>query len=111
MGDGIGQFNEAPLIEEKHESSMRLPSLPAASSASQVLLAAGRAFAGVSCTYECWINQEVVYLKRVGCARIAVIEDHRRGQHGRTPRRQVTGTPRNQMHDRQDDTRRLQYLV
>ena len=40
MGDGIGQFNEAPLIEEKHESSMRLPSPPAASSASQVLLAA-----------------------------------------------------------------------
>ena len=26
MGDGIGQFNEAPLVEEKHESSMRLPS-------------------------------------------------------------------------------------
>ena len=41
MGDGIGQLNEAPLIEEKHESSMRLPSLPVASSASQVLLAAG----------------------------------------------------------------------
>ena len=40
MGDGIGQLNEAPLIEEKHESSMRLPSPPAASSASQVLLAA-----------------------------------------------------------------------
>ena len=40
MGDGIGQFDEAPLIEEKHESSMRLPSLPVASSASQVLLAA-----------------------------------------------------------------------
>ena len=37
MGDGIGQFNEAPLIEEKHESSMRLLSPPAASSASQVL--------------------------------------------------------------------------
>ena len=69
MGDGIGQFNEAPLIEEKHESSMRLPSPPAASSASQVLLAARRAFAGVSCTYECWINREVVDLKRVGCAR------------------------------------------
>ena len=29
MGDGIGQLDEAPLIEEKHESSMRLPSLPA----------------------------------------------------------------------------------
>ena len=72
MGDGIGQFNEAPLIEEKHESSMRLPSPPAASSASQVLLAAGRAFAGVSCTYECWINREVVDLKLVGCARSAV---------------------------------------
>ena len=41
MGDGIGQFNEAPLIEEKHESSMRLLSPPAASPASQVLLAAG----------------------------------------------------------------------
>ena len=40
MGDGIGQLDEAPLIEEKHESSMRLPSPPAASSASQVLLAA-----------------------------------------------------------------------
>ena len=40
MGDGIGQFNEAPLIEEKHEPSMRLPSPPTASSASQVLLAA-----------------------------------------------------------------------
>ena len=40
MGDGIGQFDEAPLIEEKHESSMRLPSPPAASSVSQVLLAA-----------------------------------------------------------------------
>ena len=53
MGDEIGQLNEAPLIEEKHESSMRLPSPPAASSASQVLLAAGRAFAGVSCTCEC----------------------------------------------------------
>ena len=40
MGDEIGQLSEAPLIEEKHESSMRLPSPPAASSASQVLLAA-----------------------------------------------------------------------
>ena len=40
MGDEIGQLNEAPLIEEKQESSMRLPSPPAASSASQVLLAA-----------------------------------------------------------------------
>ena len=40
MGDGIGQLDEAPLIEEKHESSMRLPSPPTASSASQVLLAA-----------------------------------------------------------------------
>ena len=59
---GIGQLNEAPLIEEKHESSMRLPSPPAASSASQVLLAAGRAFAGVSCTYECWIYWDVVDL-------------------------------------------------
>ena len=93
MGDGIGQFNEAPLIEEKHESSMRLPSLPAASSASQVLLAAGRAFAGVSCTYECWINQELVDLKHVGCARIAVIEDHRRGQHGRTPCDDIVSRP------------------
>ena len=36
MGDEIGQLNEAPLIEEKQESSMRLPSPPAASSASQV---------------------------------------------------------------------------
>ena len=26
-GDGIGQFDEAPLIEEKHESSMRLYTL------------------------------------------------------------------------------------
>ena len=41
MGDGIGQLDEAPLIEEKHESSMRLPSPPAASSVSQVLLAVG----------------------------------------------------------------------
>ena len=40
MGDGIGQLDEAPLIEEKHEPSMRLPSPPAASLASQVLLAA-----------------------------------------------------------------------
>ena len=53
VGDEIGQLSEAPLIEEKHESSMRLLSPPAASSASQVLLAAGRAFAGVSCTCEC----------------------------------------------------------
>ena len=77
MGDGIGQFNEAPLIEEKHEPSMRLPSPPTASSASQVLLAAGRAFAGVSCTYECWINREVADLKLVGWQRIAV---HQRPQ-------------------------------
>ena len=53
MGDEIGHLNEAPLIEEKHESSMWLPSPPAASSASQVLLTAGRAFTGVSCTCEC----------------------------------------------------------
>ena len=36
MGDGIGQLDEAPLIEEKHESSMRLPSPPAASPAAWI---------------------------------------------------------------------------
>ena len=110
MGDGIGQFNEAPLIAEKHESSMRLPSPPAASSASQVLLAARRAFAGVSCTYECWINREVVDLKRVGCARSCALRTTGVDSTD-APRRQGTGTPRNQMHDRKDDARRLQYLV
>ena len=111
MGDGIGQFNEAPLIEEKHEPSMRLPSPPTASSASQVLLAAGRAFAGVSCTYECWINREVADLKLVGCARNRCASKTTGVDSTDAPRRQATGTPRNQMHDRQDDARRLQYLV